>query len=208
MTLALAGLVAGVVHVLSGPDHLAAIAPYAVADRARSWRTGVRWGLGHSAGVLGVGLLVLVARHALPLEALSAHGELGVGLALLAIGAWGIRATLHAHQAGARAMDTRPSRSGLSTDSRAALTCWESSQRSPCRRTPSRPPTCSASARAASRPWEPSPRSSAWIARRPIAGGAGAQRALLGLSSVIAVAVGSFWLLSNLRVTPSLWPLR
>ena len=90
MTLALAGLVAGVVHVLSGPDHLAAIAPYAVADRARSWRTGVRWGLGHSAGVLGVGLLVLVGRHALPLEALSAHSELGVGLALLAIGIWGL----------------------------------------------------------------------------------------------------------------------
>ena len=40
MTLALAGLVAGAVHVLSGPDHLAAIAPYAVADKARSWRTG------------------------------------------------------------------------------------------------------------------------------------------------------------------------
>ena len=29
---------------------------------------------------LGVGLLVLVARHALPVEALSAHSELGVGL--------------------------------------------------------------------------------------------------------------------------------
>ncbi len=75
MTLALAGLAAGMVHVLSGPDHLAAIAPYAVTDKARSWRTGVRWGLGHSAGVLGVGLLVLVARHALPVEALSAQAS-------------------------------------------------------------------------------------------------------------------------------------
>lgn len=73
MTLALAGLVAGAVHVLSGPDHLAAIAPYAVADKARSWRTGVRWGLGHSAGVLGVGLLVLLTRQVLPVEALRAR---------------------------------------------------------------------------------------------------------------------------------------
>jgi len=55
MTLALAGVAAGVVHVLSGPDHLAAIAPYAVTDKTRSWKTGVRWGLGHSTGVLGVG---------------------------------------------------------------------------------------------------------------------------------------------------------
>ena len=94
MTLALAGLVAGAVHVLSGPDHLAAIAPYAVADKARSWRTGVRWGLGHSAGVLVVGLLVLLTRQALPVEALSARSELGVGLVLIGIGIWGIRAAL------------------------------------------------------------------------------------------------------------------
>ncbi len=72
MTLALAGLVAGFVHVLSGPDHLAAIAPCAATRKARAWRTGVRWGVGHSAGVLGVGLLALLARHALPLDALSA----------------------------------------------------------------------------------------------------------------------------------------
>ncbi len=48
MTLAFAGLVAGFVHVLSGPDHLAAIAPYAVDGKSRAWRTGVRWGLGHA----------------------------------------------------------------------------------------------------------------------------------------------------------------
>ena len=59
MTLAFAGFLAGFVHVLSGPDHLAAIAPYAVDGKSRAWRTGVRWGLGHAAGVLGVGLLVL-----------------------------------------------------------------------------------------------------------------------------------------------------
>ena len=94
MTLALAGLVAGAVHVLSGPDHLAAIAPYAVADKARSWRTGVRWGLGHSAGVLGVGLLVLLTRQVIPVEALSARSELGVGLVLVGIGIWGIRVAL------------------------------------------------------------------------------------------------------------------
>ena len=36
MTLAFAGFLAGFVHVLSGPDHLAAIAPYAVDGRSRA----------------------------------------------------------------------------------------------------------------------------------------------------------------------------
>ena len=108
MTLALAALVAGFVHVLSGPDHLAAIAPYAVEGRARAWRTGVRWGLGHSTGVLSVGLLALMLRDTLHLEALSAWGERCVGLVLIAIG---IRAALavirlrrgrHEHRSGHR----------------------------------------------------------------------------------------------------------
>jgi hypothetical protein len=100
MTLAIAGIVAGFIHVLSGPDHLAAIAPYAVDGRSRAWRTGVRWGLGHSTGVLGVGLLLLLLRDALPLDAVSAWSERLVGVVLLAIGIWGIHAALnreHAH---------------------------------------------------------------------------------------------------------------
>jgi hypothetical protein len=91
MTLALAALVAGFVHVLSGPDHLAAMAPYAVEGKARAWRTGVRWGLGHSTGVLGVGVLALLLRDTLHIEALSAWGERCVGLVLIAIG---VRAAL------------------------------------------------------------------------------------------------------------------
>jgi hypothetical protein len=90
MTLALAGLVAGFVHVLSGPDHLAAIAPYSVDSKSRAWRTGVRWGLGHTTGVLCVGLLLLGLREALPLDMLSAWSERLVGFVLLSIGTWGI----------------------------------------------------------------------------------------------------------------------
>ncbi|MGO6719233.1 High-affinity nickel transporter, partial [Rhizobium ruizarguesonis] len=62
MTLLASGLLAGFVHVVSGPDHLAAIAPYAVDAKARAWRTGIRWGVGHSAGVVGVGLFALLLR--------------------------------------------------------------------------------------------------------------------------------------------------
>jgi ABC-type nickel/cobalt efflux system permease component RcnA len=102
MTLALGGLVAGFVHVLSGPDHLAAIAPYAVKEKRRAWLTGMRWGLGHTAGVLVVGVLALMLRHALPVAAQSAWSERCVGLVLVGIGIWGIRAALlrrvHTHE--------------------------------------------------------------------------------------------------------------
>jgi hypothetical protein len=91
-TLLLSGLLAGFVHVVSGPDHLAAIAPYAVDAKAQAWRTGVRWGFGHSAGVLGVGLLALVLRDALSIDLVSAWGERVVGVVLIGIGIWGMRA--------------------------------------------------------------------------------------------------------------------
>ena len=94
--LALGGLLAGFVHVLSGPDHLAAIAPYAVDDRSSAWRKGVRWGLGHSAGVLGVGLAALLVRDRLPIERLSTWAEDCVGLVLIGIGFWALRAALAA----------------------------------------------------------------------------------------------------------------
>jgi threonine/homoserine/homoserine lactone efflux protein len=96
MILALAGLAAGFIHVLSGPDHLAAIAPYAVDGKRGAWRTGVRWGLGHSAGVMVVGLLALMLRGVLHVEAVSAWGERCVGLVLIGLGIWSMRAALAA----------------------------------------------------------------------------------------------------------------
>ena len=89
MFAALAGLATGLVHVFSGPDHLAAVAPLS-ADRDRPpWRAGLQWGLGHTAGVLGIGLLLISFRQVLPIDAISAYSERIVGIALLIVGAWG-----------------------------------------------------------------------------------------------------------------------
>lgn len=88
---------AGVIHVLSGPDHLAAVAPLSLDSRRRAWTTGIRWGLGHSAGVLIVGLFSLALRGILPLEALSSWAERLVGVVLLGIGIWGLRSALRHH---------------------------------------------------------------------------------------------------------------
>jgi ABC-type nickel/cobalt efflux system permease component RcnA len=102
MIAAITGLIAGAVHVWSGPDHLAAIAPLSVRERRRAWIPGVRWGLGHSAGVAVVGLLSLWLRELLPVALLSSWGERMVGVMLLGIGFWGLRKAfrnrIHAHE--------------------------------------------------------------------------------------------------------------
>ena len=98
----LSGLAAGAVHVISGPDHLAAIAPLALDRWRKALAIGFRWGLGHSSGVLFVGILALLAREILPLRALSGWAERLVGLLLIGIGLWGLRRSLrtrlHAHE--------------------------------------------------------------------------------------------------------------
>jgi hypothetical protein len=100
----IAGLAAGFFHVLAGPDHLAAVAPLAVSHERAAWRSGLVWGVGHTAGVMLVGVLLLAFRELLPLDALSAWSERAVGMALVAIGAWGLwsvqRPHAHSHVSG------------------------------------------------------------------------------------------------------------
>ena len=85
-----AGLATGLVHVLSGPDHLAAVAPLSAERDRPHWRAGLQWGLGHTAGVMLIGLLLISFRQLLPIEAISAYSERVVGIALLLVGSWGL----------------------------------------------------------------------------------------------------------------------
>jgi len=94
------GLLAGFFHVLSGPDHLAAVAPLAVADRERSWIAGWTWGIGHASGVVAVALLAVLLRSILPpIEMISAWSERLVGVALIGIGIWALRRTMRVRPA-------------------------------------------------------------------------------------------------------------
>ncbi len=96
-TVILTGLLAGVLHVISGPDHLAAIAPLTFASWRKAITIGFRWGLGHSSGVLFVGLLALLFREMLPIESLSGGAEKLVGVLLIGIGIWGLRRASRTH---------------------------------------------------------------------------------------------------------------
>ena len=98
------GALAGFVHVLSGPDHLAAVTPMAVAGRERGWVSGWTWGFGHASGVVLVAVLAVLLRELLPaVDAISAWSERIVGAALIAVGLWAlrrstqIRTATHAH---------------------------------------------------------------------------------------------------------------
>ena len=112
MFAAVAGLFAGLLHVFSGPDHLAAVAPLATGQQRTHWRAGLQWGLGHTAGVLVTGVLLLWLRDRLPLGALSAYSERAVGVALIAVGAAGVwkasrsQAPSHTHAGASFAMGT------------------------------------------------------------------------------------------------------
>lgn len=86
-----AGLLAGLVHVLTGPDHIAAVAPLAVDHPQRSWWAGCVWGIGHSGGIWLLAALALVLRETLPIDAISAWSERLVGIVLIAVGLWGLR---------------------------------------------------------------------------------------------------------------------
>ena len=97
MLAALTGFLAGLLHVLAGPDHLAAIAPLAVDGARRAWITGLRWGLGHASGVVVVGVLSLLLREVLPVAWLSAWAERAVGVVLIGIGLWSFRRSLTRH---------------------------------------------------------------------------------------------------------------
>lgn len=90
LTICLSGLLFGALHVLSGPDHLAALAPFSVEARRRAWLLGLRWGIGHAGGIVCVGTLAYLVRERLDLALLQSVGTGAVGVILIGIGLWGL----------------------------------------------------------------------------------------------------------------------
>ena len=100
MLIAISGAVAGFFHVLSGPDHLAAVGPLALSGHRRSWLVGWTWGIGHASGVVAVAILAILLREQLPsFDAISEWGERVVGGALVVLGVWALRRSADVHAA-------------------------------------------------------------------------------------------------------------
>ena len=84
------GLLLGVLHVISGPDHMSAMATLSVGTSALgAFWLGVRWGLGHSIGLI----LMTVAMVFLEwdLEEIGPYCEGIVGLFMIALGVLGLQ---------------------------------------------------------------------------------------------------------------------
>ncbi|RDX61500.1 ureH, partial [Mucuna pruriens] len=92
------GFLAGCLHTLSGPDHLAALAPLSIGrTRMESAAVGALWGCGHDAGQVIFGLIFLVLKDQLHIEIIRTWGTRVVGLTLLIIGVMGIREASEVH---------------------------------------------------------------------------------------------------------------
>ncbi len=98
----LTGFAAGAVHVVSGADHMVAMAPSAMRKPGVALMNGLAWGVGHSAGVLILSILGILAKDLINIELMSSYAEFFVGISLLIVGLLAIRTSLrvniHMHQ--------------------------------------------------------------------------------------------------------------
>lgn len=90
-----AGLMASILHVIMGPDHLAAVLPFVIEAKRKAWKIGLFWGLGHIFGMLLIGLLFILFKELIPIEAISNFSEQLVGLVLIVIGIWAFYRIFH-----------------------------------------------------------------------------------------------------------------
>jgi len=98
----LTGFAAGAVHVVSGADHMVAMAPSSLKKPKVALKDGLAWGIGHSAGVLILSVLGILAKDLVNIELMSSYAEFFVGISLLIVGFLAIRTSLkvniHMHQ--------------------------------------------------------------------------------------------------------------
>ena len=95
------GLIAGVLHVVSGADHLIAMAPSSITSPKDALRNGFTWGLGHSSGVFLLSVLAIFFKDITHLNKFSYFAEFLVGVSLLVIGFIAIKKSfkfnIHSH---------------------------------------------------------------------------------------------------------------
>ena len=100
----LTGILAGFVHVISGADHLIAMAPSSITSPKLAINNGISWGLGHSSGVVALTVLAIFIKDITSLDKFSNVAEFLVGISLLIVGIFAIKNSLnlnihsHSHQ--------------------------------------------------------------------------------------------------------------
>ena len=98
MTVAvLYGAGSGMLHAVTGPDHVLSLGPVALRQPRRSWRIGLAWGVGHAVGTLLLALPVLWLAHVVDVDGLAAVSDRVAGVALVVMSLWSLF-TLRRHR--------------------------------------------------------------------------------------------------------------
>ncbi len=82
------GLTISMLHVITGPDHLAAVTPFAIESKKKAWKIGLSWSLGHLVGMLAIGALFVTFKELIPIDLITNYSEQLAGLVLIGIGIW------------------------------------------------------------------------------------------------------------------------
>jgi len=82
------GLIMGFVHILSGVDHLSALATLSCGNSFKAFWLGVRWGMGHSTGLVVVTLILLSLN--LDIDVMGNACDFVVGVFMIALGTYGV----------------------------------------------------------------------------------------------------------------------
>jgi hypothetical protein len=83
------GMSMGMLHVIAGPDHLSALAALSVGNSWRAVWMGIKWGLGHSTGLVAVACMFIAAKGDIDLRAIGKSFDFVVGLFMIGIGLHG-----------------------------------------------------------------------------------------------------------------------
>jgi ABC-type nickel/cobalt efflux system permease component RcnA len=82
------GLLLGIVHVMTGPDHLSALAAMSNGGSWRAFTLGLRWGCGHSTGLIIMTVIFFAAGQTIDLDATEQYLNYVVGVFMIALGLW------------------------------------------------------------------------------------------------------------------------
>lgn len=96
--LIMTGLSMGLIHVLAGPDHLSALAALAVGTSYKSFMLGVRWGIGHSTGLIVVAVVFIALKGDLDLRRLGRYCDSLVGVFMLSLGCYGVISAVRSYR--------------------------------------------------------------------------------------------------------------
>lgn len=87
------GVIFGAIHVLTGPDHLSALATLSVGAKCKAFTLGVRWGMGHSTGLIAMAIIFLSMGSAIDFSELEFFCGAVVGLFMIALGVYSLYQT-------------------------------------------------------------------------------------------------------------------